>query len=127
MVGNLHVRVKIDLEGKQKRHSCQEPGLLGSAGEGLARAPGQEAWDTSPLGFRDPLLSGQEGVCMVMGALCSVFLPPPPKRTSYLKDLHTMLRIKDQHVGGQGLFRKSRMCGCHVVGGDTSSSPTLEG
>lgn len=79
MVGNLHLGVKIDLEGKQRRHSCQEPGLLGSAGEGLARAPGQEARDTSPLGFRDPLSSGWEGVCMVMGALCSVSLPPTSK------------------------------------------------
>lgn len=95
MVGNLHVWVKIDLEGKQRRHSCQEPGLLGSAGEGLVRAPGQEARDTSPLGFRDPLSSGRDGACMVMGALCSMSLPPPPKRTSYLAALHAILRITD--------------------------------
>lgn len=100
MVGNLHLGVKIDLEGKQQRHSCQEPGLLGSTGEGPAGAPGQEARDTSPLGFREPLLSGQEGACIVMGALCSMSLPLPPKRTSYLTAIHAILRITDQHIGG---------------------------
>lgn len=38
VVGNLQAWAKIDLEGKQ-RHNSQEPGLLGTAGEGASQAP----------------------------------------------------------------------------------------
>ena len=53
VVGSLQLWAQIDLEGK-RRHNCQEPGLLGTAGERasqehLARKPRT----LQPLCFKD--------------------------------------------------------------------------
>lgn len=111
MVGNLQLWAKIHLEAKH-RHNCQEPGLLGTAGdrasqEHLVRKPRTGSFCVSRFCRLEKKVQGYYKNY--------VFHIPFPRRTSYPIALHALLRVIDQKSGIWDLPRKSRICGCHVV------------